>query len=112
MEKHYTFLTGNRVVDNLVFAEKDDELAQRICNEKGYEQFMWMNDAKIPVLWSTYSVARKEFTGPTNTHLQFLGVLNGDNPVADTYDAKWDMFVPNGTRYNPIKKTFETLGDN
>lgn len=33
-------------------------------------------------------------------------------PPGQTYDNKWKVFVPNGTRYNPIKKTFETLGDN
>ena len=32
--------------------------------------------------------------------------------IGYTYDNKWKVFVPNGTRYNPIKKTFETLGDN
>ena len=73
MEKHYTFLKNNIVEDTLVFANQNDALAQTIANEKGYDSFIWLDDAVIPARWSTYDGT--SFTPPTEEYLISIGVL-------------------------------------
>ena len=72
-EKHYTFLKGNRVENTLVFAGKDDVLAQQICDESGYDSFLWLDETMTPSRWSTYD--GKTFTDPTVDYLISFGVL-------------------------------------
>jgi hypothetical protein len=72
-EKHYTFLEDNRVVNNAVFAEQDDELAQRICVEQGHDKAIWLDDKETPAMWSTYD--GKSFTPPTQDYLISIGVI-------------------------------------
>ena len=110
-EKHYAFLRDGRVENTLVFEFEDEQLAIRIAQEQGYDKYIWLDEAEVPVRWSTRNSAG-EFTPPTETHLQFLGILNTDGPtehLADTYDEKHDVFVPTGHRYNPFTKEFEEV---
>ena len=74
MEKHYAFIKDGRVENNLVFAEKDDALAQSICDEHGYDSFVWLDEATTPARWSTYN--GKTFTPPTEEYLISIGMLN------------------------------------
>jgi hypothetical protein len=78
-EKHYTFLKANRVENTLVFAEQNDELAQRICSEQGYDQAIWLDDAATPARWSTYD--GKTFTPPTDDYLISIGILTPSNSI-------------------------------
>ena len=73
MEKHYTFIKNNRVENTLVFAERNDVLAQTIANEQGYDSFIWLNDAATPARWSTYNGTT--FTAPTTEYLISIGVI-------------------------------------
>ena len=72
-EKHYTFLLNNRVVNTAVFAEQDDELADRVCTEQNYEKAIWLDDKETPAMWSSYD--GKSFTPPTQDYLISIGVL-------------------------------------
>lgn len=74
-EKHYTFLKANRVENTLVFAEQDDELAQRICDERGFDSFIWLDEKPTPSRWSTRDEATGEFTEPTSDYLISIGIL-------------------------------------
>lgn len=73
MEKHYTFIKNNRVENTLVFAERNDALAQTIVDEQGYDSFIWLDTAVKPALWSTYDGT--SFTPPTDEYLISIGVL-------------------------------------
>lgn len=73
MEKHYVFIKNNRVENNFVFAERNDALAQTITNEQNYDSFIWLDNATIPVRWSTYDGTT--FTPPTTEYLISIGVL-------------------------------------
>lgn len=75
-EKHYVFLKDNRVENTLVFAEQNDDLATRICDEQGFDSFIWLNDAETPARWSTYDGTT--FTEPTPQYLYSIGILSVD----------------------------------
>ena len=81
MEKHYTFLIANRVENTLVFAQQHDDLATRICIEKNYDKFIWLDDKEIPPRWSTYDKASNTFTAPTDDYLISIGVLEPTKEV-------------------------------
>lgn len=76
MEKHYAFIKANRVENTLVFAEQNDELAQTICNENGYDSFVWLDEAEVPHRWATYDGTT--FTEPTPQYLYSIGILSQD----------------------------------
>lgn len=83
MEKHYTFLKNNIVENTLVFAEKNDDLAQRICDEQGYDSFIWLEDKETPKRWSTWD--GKKFTPPTDEYLISIGIMN---PIVEETPAE------------------------
>jgi hypothetical protein len=72
MEKHYVFLINNKVANILVFAEQDDEFAQRIAEEKGYDAFVWIADATMPSPYATYNGS--EFVELTEEEMFALGL--------------------------------------
>lgn len=78
MEKHYTFIKNNRVVNTLVFTEQNDELAQSICNEQGYDKFIWLDEAEVPHIWAEHNPIDNSFTEPTPQYLYSIGVLSVD----------------------------------
>lgn len=81
MEKHYTFLKSGRVENTFVFAEKDDDLAQRICDEQNCDSFIWLDEAEVPVRWSTYNGIT--FTPPTLDYLYEIGISNENTAMME-----------------------------
>ena len=77
MEQHYAFLKNNRVENIAVFASQDEELADRVAQEQGYEDAVWVGE-NIPARWSTYDGT--VFTPPTEEYLISIGILT---PVAE-----------------------------
>jgi hypothetical protein len=72
MEQHYAFIKNNIVENVAVFASQDEELANRITQEQGYDDAVWVGE-NIPVKWSTYDGTT--FTAPTDEYLISIGVL-------------------------------------
>jgi len=73
MEQHYVFLKDNRVVQIAVFAEQNEELADTIAHEQGYDDAVWVGENK-PIMYSSYDGAT--FTSPTEEYLISIGVIN------------------------------------
>jgi hypothetical protein len=78
MEKYYAFLKNNRVENIAVFASQDEALADRIAQEQGYDDAVWVG-TDAPAKWSTYNGTT--FTPPTNEYLISIGMMNP--PVED-----------------------------
>lgn len=74
-EKHFVFLKDNRAMNICVFASQDEELADRIAQEQGYDDALWIGEDTPPVRWSTYDPATKTFTPPTDEYLISIGAL-------------------------------------
>ena len=72
MEQHYAFLKNNRVENIAVFASQDEELADRVAQEQGYDDAVWVG-ADVPAKWSTYDGSI--FTLPTVDYLISIGVI-------------------------------------
>lgn len=81
MEKHFVFLKNNVVEQIAVFASQDEELADRIAQEQGYDDALWIGEDPVPTRWSTYNPTTKEFTPPTDEYLISIGILN---PIEET----------------------------
>ena len=73
MEKYYAFIKNNRVENTFVFASQDIELADRIAQEQGYDDAVWVGET-APIKWSTYDGST--FTPPTVDYLISIGILN------------------------------------
>lgn len=71
-EQHYAFLKNNRVMNIAVFASQNEELADRIAQEQGYDDAVWVGE-NVPYKWSSYD--GKDFTPPTNEYLISIGIL-------------------------------------
>jgi hypothetical protein len=72
MEKFYAFLKNNRVENIFVFASQDEELANRIAQEQGYDDAVWVG-TDAPARWSTYNGTT--FTPPTEEYLISIGII-------------------------------------
>ena len=72
MEQYYAFLKNNRVKSIAVFAAQDEELADRVAQEQGYNNAVWVGE-NLPVMYSSYDGTT--FTDPTNEYLISIGVL-------------------------------------
>lgn len=73
MEQHYAFIKDNRVANIAVFASQDEALADRIAQEQGYDDAVWVGEL-VPPMWATYDGIT--FTPPTVEYLISIGVLN------------------------------------
>ena len=73
MEQHYVFLKDNRVANIAVFASQDEELADAVAQEHGFDDAVWVGE-NIPAMYSSYDGAT--FTAPTNEYLISVGILN------------------------------------
>ena len=73
MEQHYVFLKDNRVANIAVFGSKDEELADRVAQEHGYDDAVWVGEDK-PAMFSSYDGT--SFTPPTDEYLISIGILN------------------------------------
>lgn len=71
-EQYYVFLKNNVVEQIALFASKDEELADRIAIEQGYDDAVWVGEDK-PHLYSTYD--GKKFTEPTENYLYERGII-------------------------------------
>ena len=72
MEQHYAFIKNNIVEQIAVFASQNEELADRIAQEKGYDDAVWVGE-NVPARWSTYNGV--SFTPPTSEYLISIGIL-------------------------------------
>lgn len=75
-EQHYAFVKNNVVKQIAVFASQDEELADRLANEQGYDDALWIGEDPVPHMWSTYDPKTKTFTEPTLDYLYSIGVSN------------------------------------
>lgn len=73
MEQHYVFLKNNRVMNIAVFASQDEELADLVAQEHGFDDAVWVGENK-PIMFSTWDGT--SFTLPTNEYLISIGVLS------------------------------------
>jgi hypothetical protein len=71
MEQNYAFLKNNRVMQVAVFASQDEELADRIAHEQGFDDAVWVGET-APVLYSTYNGTL--FIDPTIDELYEIGI--------------------------------------
>lgn len=72
MEQHYAFLKDNRVVQIAVFGSQDEELADRIAQEQGFDDAVWVGE-EVPHIYSSYNGTI--FTPPTEEYLNSIGVM-------------------------------------
>ena len=79
MEQHYAFLKNNRVQQVAVFASQDEDLADAIAKEQGFDDAVWVGENK-PAMWSSYD--GKVFTDPDENYLFEIGILNS-KPLSD-----------------------------
>ena len=80
MEQHYAFIKNNRVENIAVFASQDEELADRVAQEQGYDDAVWVG-TNVPVKWSTYDGTI--FTPPTTEYLISIGIISPEPEVTD-----------------------------
>jgi hypothetical protein len=73
MEQHYVFLKDNRVANIAVFASQDEALADRVAQEQGFDDAVWVGEDK-PVMFSSYDGTT--FTPPTDEYLISIGIMN------------------------------------
>jgi hypothetical protein len=73
MEQYYVFIKENRVKNIAVFASKDEELADHVAQEHGYDDAVWVGEDK-PDMWSTYDGTT--FTPPTDEYLISIGIID------------------------------------
>ena len=71
-EQHYAFIKNGRVANIAVFTSKDEELANRVAQEQGYDDAVWVGE-NVPHKWSSYD--GKKFTPPTPEYLVEIGVI-------------------------------------
>jgi hypothetical protein len=71
MEQHYAFIKDGRVSNVAVFAQQNEELADRVAQEQGYDDAVWVG-INPPVKHSSYD--GKLFTPPTLDYLYEIGV--------------------------------------
>lgn len=79
-EQHYVFLKNNVVEQIAVFASKDEELADRVAIEQGFDDAVWVGEDK-PVLFSSYD--GKVFTEPTEDYLYERGVVRENTAMRE-----------------------------
>ena len=82
MEQHYVFIKDNHVMQVAVFASQDEALADRVAQEHGYDDAIWVG-ATAPSMWSSYDGTT--FTPPTPEYLISIGILDEstEEPIND-----------------------------
>jgi hypothetical protein len=80
MEQHYVFLKNNRVEQVAVFGSQDEELADLVAQEQGFDDAVWVGENK-PAMWSTYDGT--SFTAPTIDYLYEIGISNENQAMID-----------------------------
>jgi hypothetical protein len=72
-ELHYAFIKDGVVKQVAVFASQDEELADRVAHEFGFDDAVWVG-TDVPAMWSTYDGTT--FTPPTDEYLISIGIMN------------------------------------
>jgi hypothetical protein len=72
-EQHYVFLKNNVVEQIAVFASKDEELADRVAQEHGYDDAVWVGEKKPP-MYGLYDPKTQTFSAPTQDYLYERGI--------------------------------------
>lgn len=80
MEQHYVFIKNNRVMNIAVFASQDEELADRVAQEQGYDDAVWVGENK-PKMFSTWDGT--SFIDPTLDDLYDLGIALENTAMRD-----------------------------
>ena len=91
MEQHYVFLKDNRVANIAVFGSKDEELADRVAHEQGFDDAVWVGEDK-PVMWSTYDGTT--FTAPTLDYLYEIGIAQENTAMMEARIAAQALEKP------------------
>lgn len=73
-EQHYVFIKNNVVEQIAVFASKDEELADCVAQEQGYDDAVWIGANNKPYMFATYNPETGEFTEPTLDYLYERGI--------------------------------------
>ena len=61
MEKHYVFIKDNKVIDSYVFESENQELAQLVADERGFDSFVWVGSDARPPMGAEYDLATGKF---------------------------------------------------
>jgi hypothetical protein len=72
MEQYYAFIKNNRVENIAVFASQDEELADRVAQEQGYDDAIWVG-TNLPTKHSLYNGST--FEEPTDEYLISIDVM-------------------------------------
>ena len=80
MEQYYVFLKNNRVENIAVFSSQDEELADAVAHEHGFDDAVWVGEDK-PGMWSTYDGT--SFTPPTLDYLYEIGISRENQEMHD-----------------------------
>jgi hypothetical protein len=78
MEKHYVFIKDNRVVQIAVFESQNQELANTIMQEKGYDNAIWIEE-NPPAIHSFWDGTI--FEEPTQEYLVSIGLVSDSVPM-------------------------------
>ena len=80
MEQYYAFIKNNIVENIAVFALQDEALADRVAQEQGYDDAVWVG-TDVPARWSTYDGST--FTPPTEEYLISIGIISPETEATD-----------------------------
>ena len=85
MEQHYVFLKNNRVANIAVFSSQDEELADAVAREHGFDDAVWVGE-NIPAMYSSYDGTT--FTLPTLDDLYEIGIVDENTAMQEERLAK------------------------
>jgi hypothetical protein len=85
MEQHYAFIKDGRVANIAVFLEQNEELADKVAIENGYDDAVWLG-LDLPAIHSLYDGTT--FTAPTIDYLYEIGVSNENQAMIDERAAR------------------------
>lgn len=80
MEQHYVFLKNNVVEQVVVFASQDEALADRIAQEQGYDDAIWVGE-NVPPMFGSYD--GEVFTAPTEDYLYERGIRSENTAMRE-----------------------------
>jgi len=90
-EQYYVFIKNNVVEQIAVFASKDEELADRVAHEQGFDDATWVGEDK-PDLYSFYD--GEKFIKPTEEYLYERGVITETNAMIEARRATEQTTTP------------------
>ena len=93
MEQHYVFLKNNIVEQIAVFASQDEELADRVAQEQGYDDAIWVGENK-PYMFSNYDANTQSFMPPTEEYLYQRGLISETSAMAAERLAAQGIEIP------------------